>query len=726
MAPKVKIRGSYSYQGEGKRSIPRILAGVVVAVIIMILVSNVATQYVAQELGYPRSLGAPLRWIDNRPYYAPHKIWIWLFFLLQADGLTRPVIHGALMLLGGGGVSGAIIYLAARKRGREDISNVHGSARWANKQDLIEAGLLPRPNTIVSEVSVYTGGWQDHQAKRLMYLTHGGPEHILAFAPTRSGKGVGLVIPSLLRWAGSVLVYDIKGENYAQTSGWRQEELNSVVIKLDPTDPTAFDQGTSGTFNPLAELSLDFGHKEEVAPETLEKWPPMERVASGETASIQNLTTMIVDPDGKGLEDHWSKTAHSLIVGGITHLLYVGKKEGKIPCLADVVNEFTKPGMGWRENIESWQQYPHLGKGPAGPIVHPVVANAAQEMLNREAKEASSVLSTVVSYLTLYRDPVIANNTSRSSFKISDLMNFDRPVSLYLVVKPVDKDRIKPFVRLFITQVIRKLADEMKFKDGKEVKEYKHRLLLMLDEFPSLGRLQIFEEALAFIAGYGLKAYLIIQDIAQLHKIYGRDESITGNCHVKIAYATSNPETARYLSESSGTTTVVKETESVSADSMAVLKKNVSTSLQEVSRPLLTVDECMRLKGPEKDSEGKILVPGDMLIFIAGYAAVYGRQILYFQDAEFSRRVAINAPVVSDWTVEKSKNEVNRFTSVTSFDVRLHHDTPTDEDLRAFEELNAIDMEGVEVCTPPDDEDYESNEGGVQIINSDSPNAEAR
>jgi type IV secretion system protein VirD4 len=122
---------------------------------------------------------------------------------------------------------------------------------------------------------------------------------------------------------------------------------------------------------------------------------------------------------------------------------------------------------------------------------------------------------------------------------IHDFMRNERPVSLYLVVKPVDKDRLRPFVRLFITQVIRRLADEMKFKDGEMVKNYKHRLLLMLDEFPSLGRLQVFEEAIGFIAGYGLKSYLITQDISQLHKIYGRDDVISSNCHVQIAYATS-------------------------------------------------------------------------------------------------------------------------------------------------------------------------------------------
>lgn len=695
--PKVKIQGNYSYQGDKKTASPaQIFKGLFLAGIILTLFSALGTQYLAKAVNYSPTLGDPMTSLQKKtPIYPPFKVWSWSLRLLHAGLRDEPIVMS--LVIAGFGAVVAMMFLAfgfKKKRVKGSLSTVHGSARWAEKQDLIEAGLLPRPGAKVSEISVYTGGWFDPQSQRLMYLTHGGPEHILAFAPTRSGKGVGLVIPSLLRWAGSVLVYDIKGENYQLTSGWREKELGSVAIKLDPTDPEAFEHGTSGTFNPLEELPLDYDHRE---PPQSGTWPLMEQAGSGETAAIQNLATMIVDPDGKGLEDHWAKTAHSLIVGCITHLLYAGKKEGRVPCLADVAAEFTKPGVPWRENVEKWQTFPHLGMTEHGPVVHPVVANSAQEMLNREDKEASSVLSTTVSYLTLYRDPIIARNTSRSSFHIKDLMNHDKPVSLYLVVKPVDKDRIKPFVRLFITQVIRRLADSMEFKDGEQVKTYKHRLLLMLDEFPSLGRLQIFEEALAFIAGYGLKAYLIIQDIAQLHKIYGKDEAITGNCHVKIAYATSNPDTARYLSESSGITTVVKEAESLSMDKSSPFKKNVSVSLQEISRPLLTVDECMRLKGPEKDATGKILVPGDMLIFVAGYAAVYGRQMLYFLDSEFLRRTKINAPQQSGRTVEMSElPSPSLLTSPTALAIAATDpDEPSEEELAELALLGAIDIAGI-------------------------------
>lgn len=346
MPPKVKIQGQYGYQNTRSTSGTKILKGIFGAIVLVVLSAAVATNYLIRELGVNAS---PIFKIFDIPIYPPHLCYLQLYDALIRGDTSEPIM-AALVIAGTGAVFAVFLLFLGFSKGRSkaSLSTVHGSARWADKKDLIEAGLLPHPGTVPTEVSVYTGGWCDPKTNRLMYLIHGGPEHILAFAPTRSGKGVGLVIPSLLRWADSVLVYDIKGENFQLTSGWRKEELGSIVIKLDPTDPYAFEKGTSGTFNPLEELTLDYGHREPPEPGT---WPQMERVSSGETASIQNLVSMIVDPDGKGLEDHWAKTAHSLIVSCITHLLYVGKREGRTPCLADVVAELTKPGIPWRANI---------------------------------------------------------------------------------------------------------------------------------------------------------------------------------------------------------------------------------------------------------------------------------------------------------------------------------------------------------------------------------------
>jgi type IV secretion system protein VirD4 len=170
---------------------------------------------------------------------------------------------------------------------------------------------------------------------------------------------------------------------------------------------------------------------------------------------------------------------------------------------------------------------------------HPTVGSAARDMLDRPDEEAGSVLSTAESYLALYRDPVVQRNVSQSEFRIKDLMNFDDPVSLYIVTHPNDKARLRPLVRVLINMIVRLLADKMDFVNGQPKANYQHRLLMMLDEFPSLGKLEILQEALAFIAGYGIKCYLICQDINQLKSRetgYGHDESITSNCHVQSAF----------------------------------------------------------------------------------------------------------------------------------------------------------------------------------------------
>ena len=237
-----------------------------------------------------------------------------------------------------------------------------------------------------------------------------------------------------------------------------------------------------------------------------------------------------------------------------------------------------------------------------------------------------------------------------SDFRIQDIMDNASPVSLYLVLNPTNIQRLKPLVRLFISQLVFILMPEMEFSGGQMKAPYKHRLLLLLDEFPALGKLGIFEQAIAYFGGWNIKAYLICQDKAQLDAAYGKDESITSNCHVTVAYAPNKVETAKYLSDRLGVTTVIKEQESISFQGGTGLfaKKSVTKSQQEVQRAVLTPDEIMRLPGPIKDVYQNVTEPGDMLVFAAGFPPVYGKQILYFLDKTFSERSKIDAPAKSD------------------------------------------------------------------------------
>ena len=599
------------------------MRNVATAMFLCLMVSWVCTEYVASQLGFQAALGEPLLAIGPWKLYSPID---WVVWYGRWNGLAVPVVqrafHAAAWVCSTGALVIAVYIVYRHRQNRELIAQesatVHGSAHWASAAEVEKTGLL-------GNSGVYVGAWKDTHGRNIRYLRHDGPEHIMAFAPTRSGKGVGLVLPTLLSWPHSALIYDIKGENWALTAGWRRQEAGNHAIKFEPS---ALD-GSSARYNPLAEVRV--GTEREVA-------------------DVQNIMTMIVDPDGKGLKDHWQKSGQALLVGVALHVLYAEKNK----TLNGVLRFLSEPTRTAEESMKFMLDTDHDMTGPGWPnpdgspnYCHPVVAAAARDMLNKADEERSSVISTAISFLTLYRDPIVARNTADSDFKVRELMNDDRPVSLYLVVPPSDKDRLRPLIRLVINQIVRGLTEKMEFKDGRSVAGFKHRMLLLLDEFPSLGKLDVFEESLAFIAGYGMKAYLIIQDISQLWTAYGKDESIFSNCHVRVAYAPNKVETAELLSKMAGTTTMVKQNH-VFSGSIYGSQSNIQTSTQETQRPLLTADEVMRLPAATKDAKGNVTEPGDMLIFMAGQTPIYGKQILYFMDPVFSARAKVPAPEKSD------------------------------------------------------------------------------
>ena len=210
-----------------------------------------------------------------------------------------------------------------------------------------------------------------------------------------------------------------------------------------------------------------------------------------------------------------------------------------------------------------------------------------------------------------------------------------KPVSLYIVIPPSDRDRVRPLVRLLITIIERRLTEEMDYAaSGAE----RQRLLLMLDEFANLGRLEVMEESLAYLAGYGIRAYLVLQDIQQLYKTYSRDETILSHCHIRAAFAPNKLETAQWLSQQTGESTVVKEKVSTSGGRFSVMLDKVSTTYDEHKRNLLTADECMRLPAATKDASDKIVAPGDMIVLVAGEPPIYGKQPMYFLDPRLLER----------------------------------------------------------------------------------------
>jgi len=334
-----------------------------------------STQFVAYRLHYHPALGHPLLAHVYRP-------WAWIGWKSQFADSAPSVFRELHAAQSAGLALGLLLLLAASSFGirrAKRHEGVHGTAHWATRAEIASTGLLTCPGE--SGRGVYVGAWHEparrESGERLHYLRHDGPEHVLAIAPTRSGKGVGLVVPTLLSWPHSVVVNDQKAELWNLTAGWRAAHANNAVLRFDPGSAEG-----SARFNPLEEIRLGTLH---------------------EVGDVQNLVTILVDPEGKGLIDHWAKTAHAFLTGAVLHVLYAKKIEGKTGGLPDIALALSDPSREIDALYQDMLANTHFNGAP-----HPVVAAAARDMLNRPDEERGSVLSTAISFLSLYRDPLVA------------------------------------------------------------------------------------------------------------------------------------------------------------------------------------------------------------------------------------------------------------------------------------------------------------------------------
>jgi type IV secretion system protein VirD4 len=544
--------------------------GQILAVIATVIIAVwAATQYTAWRLGFQAGLGvAWLQWLEV-PVYPPYAFFLWWY---AYDAYAPKVfLKGAVIAAGGSLLAVPLSLILSSWRTRASRkTDTYGSAQWADL-DAIRANRLQGPDGIVLGKC-----GKD-------YIRHDGAEHVLCFAPTRSGKGVGLVVPTLLTWPGSAIIHDIKGENWQLTAGFRASF--GRVLRFDPT------ASSSAAYNPLLEI----------------------RRGEWEVRDVQNIADVLVDPEGSlDRRNHWEKTSHSLLVGAILHVLYAEADK----TLAGVANFLSDPQRSLATTMSAMMTTPHLGD--AGP--HPVVASAARELLNKSDNERSGVLSTAMSFLGLYRDPVVASVTGRSDWRIIDLIDPQTPTSLYLVVPPSDISRTKPLIRLILNQIGRRLTEEL--NPGA-----RQRLLLMLDEFPALGRLDFFESALAFMAGYGIRSVLIAQSLNQIEKAYGANNAILDNCHVRVTFATNDERTARRISEALGTATEQRDQKNFAGHRLSPWLSHLMVSRSESARPLLTPGEVMQLP------------PSDAIVMVSGMAPIRAKKVRYYEDKRFRERI---------------------------------------------------------------------------------------
>lgn len=533
---------------------------------------------------------------------------------------------------------------------------------------------LVNPYTVYPWVLLYKKAFEFYVHCPHFYLRDNSNKHLAVIAPTRSGKGVGLIITTLLGgWLASVIVNDIKSENWGVTAGCRKK-MGHVVIKFEPTA----EDGSSARWNPLEEIAIG---------------------SLGEVSATQNLAAVIADYEGTGKPDHWTANAANVIMLVILHMKYahysdpehypnppnlytvasflkaniiplfdektgaplmenVGENgevqmqqkvsaKGFIDTLTALQTFAHVPDEGieiieWDTKKEQYVKriftpedlkkiYPDARTLDYMPNVHPIIYQGFIEILSKAENECASIVSTANTALKEYLDPVLAKNTSVSDFCIDDLMNYRKPVSLYLVTPPSDLIRLAPIFRLFFEMMVRHHAKHIgTYEDGQAKSIYKHKCLFLMDEFSSLGNLKSFAATFSFIAGYGMKVFLINQGLPQINDIYGKDNQLLMNCHLQIFYAPNDNDTAKYTESMLGPETI--KLESVSDNGLFLSQKNYSSS--ETGRALMNSDEVKRLGEKE-------------IIVASGSPPVLTDKVKYYEN-DFFRSRLVNAPVASD------------------------------------------------------------------------------
>lgn len=502
----------------------------------------------------------------------------WAFLTWRAQyGAEHPQVFasGLSLILLGAAIGVLLIRLfeggairASRKRG------------WADLAEARRAGLLEEAGCVIGEL-------------RGRLITTDDLRPTLVTGGTRSGKGRGHVLPSLLSWTGSALVHDPKGELWRETAGWRASFSHALF--LDPRSPA------SARFNPLAEIG-----------------PGPQAVAE-----VQRLVAILADPAGvRDTEAIWDKAASEILEAVILHVLHTAADADKNlvtvrRLLADLDG-----------TAETMLRAHHRKNGRGEPECHPFIQVAAQGYAAMHDRFRTSVQGTARGYLKWLSGEDVERTLSASDFRLGDLMCAEAPMSLYVRVAPADAAALRPLIRLMFYAASQALTvDEACDSAGRPKR---HRLLMMMDEFPLLGRIEFFTKSLRLLSGYGVKCMFAAQSLNDIAETYGVQNTILDNCHVYTAFAALDPLTQDRVSKLTGSVSEPRESVSRSADFAGSGRRSVTRSEQD--RPLLEPGEIRGLSDDEQ------------LTFVAGHRPFRLRKVRYDQREPFRSRAALPPP----------------------------------------------------------------------------------
>jgi type IV secretion system protein VirD4 len=458
---------------------------------------------------------------------------------------------------------------------------LHGAARFAKEREIRRAGFRA-DNGIVLGMR----GRKFLVCGAPKFLTFGGSEHAIVEAPTRSGKGVGIVIPNLLSWQDSVVVLDVKRENWDATAGFRKKHGQSVFL-FNPTDP----EGSTARYNPLGYIDRD---------------DPDQVVIE-----LQKIATMLFVPPERG-EPFWTDSARTAFVG-VGAYLAVSDQPFTIGGIYRLMTNGDTRGF-FRRVLDDRSL--KLSQG---------CRNALADFTSGADNTFAGIVQTVTSKLSLWLNPRVDAATEESDFDLRALRS--KPMSVYLGVSPDELDRVAPLYNLLFQQLIdlnvRALPDATT----------PHQVLVILDEFARIGRAQVIASAFSYVAGYGIRLLPVIQSRSQLRAVYGEHvaNEIVANCGVEVAFTPKELRVANELSERIGYVGQEAITKSLTIHGILA---NRSKSMSDQRRALLLPQELMQF--PQEQ----------LLLLRGGIPPIHGDKIRYYADGLFRSRI-LPAPEVA-------------------------------------------------------------------------------
>lgn len=540
-----------------------------------------ASSLIAEAFDHQPALGDPVITIGGVRLYAPWQIFLW--HARWSEAYPRPFAIGGLIVFVSF-ITACVAMALIMRRGPE--MKPFAPDAWGDFEEAKACGLFAPLGAVLGKL--------DGEI-----LCFNGPEHQLLIGASRSGKGRGHVVPTLLAWPHSALVLDIKGEladgderhGFPGTAGFR--ETIGPVLRFAPT------RADSASFNPLFEV----------------------RRGPNEVRDVQNIVEILVDPAGDGRhQDFWDRSAKHVLVGLILHVLYVEPIERKtLAIVREKLRDLDATAL------EMKSVYHRISPTTGAPEIHPEVLHAAESFLAGEERMQSGIKATAESFFGLFADEIVATKTATSDFRIGDLMCLERPVTLYLQPPPSDALRLTPLMRLIINQFARALMEDQTRDAQGRVK--RHRMLLLLDEFPMLGRMPFFEVMMGAMAGYGLKASLVCQSLNHITKAYGRENVILDNCHIVTAFAASDDDTSERISKMAGEVWELREslTERTPRPLLGWGRRTIT--MREERRPLITAAQVRALPRDEQ------------LMFVSGAKPIRAKKLKFDQERIFRPRL---------------------------------------------------------------------------------------